>query len=333
MDTDIEEISVGHRVKASIVIPAYNAACFIKETLSSVLSQCNETVEVIVVDDGSTDETLATIRSYGDRVRCIHQKNSGGAASPRNAALSIANGEIVFFFDSDDLMKPGKISATLAIFEQNPAIGLVFTNFDTIDSTGRSLNVSFLKEYSTIREISRTELAHYILESEFAYRRLASENFIGTSGVAVRRTAIDEVGFFDANFCCGEDWDMWLRISRKFCLAYLPMVLHSYRRHNGNITASDPHRTICSQIAMLTKHLNSSSDASVSLSLRTLIAERNFSLAYVLYRCGRMTDARDALRQAAAGISRIRIALAWLKTLLGVRNVMHIKKKLGDYVA
>lgn len=316
-------------MKASIIVPAYNAGHFIEQTLNSILGQCDESIEIIVVDDGSTDDTLARIQAYGQRIRCVQQANSGGAASPRNRALSLAKGEFIFFFDSDDLMLGGKIAATLDMFATQPGLGLVFTNFETIDSNGHRLKENFLSEYPTIRELEADRRDHYVLTSDFAHSRLAQENFIGTSSAAVPRRVMDEIGPFNIDYYCGEDWDMWLRIAERYPIGYLPRILHSYRRHDGNITASDPMRTITSQIAMMTKHLKASSNQEFRRKIVAMIAERHFSLAYIHYRKGNTADARSMLRLAAVAMPKSKILITWFKILLGSQAGARIKRILG----
>jgi len=321
------------RSLASVIIPAYNAARFIEQTLDSVLAQCavqrNQRIEIIVVDDGSTDDTLARVRAYGDRVRCISQHNSGGAAAPRNRALELATGEFVFFFDADDVMHEGKIRAALEVFAAEPAVGLVFTNFASIDDSGRTLRPQFLSSYPTIAELERNPAPYYLLPSKDAHARLLGENFIGTSGVAVRRSVMREIGAFNLDYYCGEDWDMWLRISRKHAIAYLPRVLHAYRRHDNNITASDSMHTIPSQIAMLSGQLRLTEDPQQRDRLARIIAGNEFSLAYAYYRNGRNAEARASLSRAKGAVPAWKILWMHCKTLLGVQTTTRIKRLLG----
>jgi glycosyltransferase involved in cell wall biosynthesis len=320
-------------VLASVIVPAYNAGRFIEQTLDSVLAEAEaqhgRKVEVIVVDDGSQDDTLARVRAYGDRVRCFTQPNSGGAGAPRNRAISLARGEFLFFFDADDIMHPGKLRAALDVFAAEPSVGLVFTNYEMIDDAGDTILPRFLAEYPTIVELEREPMPYYVLPGRLAHDRLIGENFIGTSSVAVRRSVMRDVGQFNLDFYCGEDWDMWLRISNKYSLAYVPLVLHAYRRHHNSITASDPMHIIPSQIRMLSGHRDASRDPEYRLRLTQVIAGREFSLAYAYYRNGRGGDAIASLRRAAVGMPRRRIWWARVRTLIGVRTITRIKRIFG----
>ena len=157
---------------------------------------------------------------------------------------------------------------------------------------------------------------------------LIGENFIGTSGVAVRRSLMREVGAFNPDYYCGEDWDMWLRISRRHAIAYVPKVLHGYRRHEGNITASDSMHTIPSQIAMLTGHLQLTEDPELRARISRKIAGNEFSLAYAYYRNGRNAEARAALSRAKGGASAWRIFWTRCMTYVGRQTAARVKRLL-----
>jgi glycosyltransferase involved in cell wall biosynthesis len=117
----------------SVVIPAFNAAKYIRETLDSVLAQTYRPIEIVVVDDGSTDGTREQILAYGDRVRYVWQPNSGGCSSPRNYGVRMASGEFIAFLDADDLIAPERIAAAVAVMKRRPDVGLAFTNFAHFD--------------------------------------------------------------------------------------------------------------------------------------------------------------------------------------------------------
>jgi glycosyltransferase involved in cell wall biosynthesis len=317
-------------VSASIIVPAYNAGAYIEEALDSMLSQTPKCgtgcFEFIVVDDGSSDDTGALVRGYGDRVRYHRQDNSGGAAMPRNRGVELASSEFIFFFDADDVMYHGKVQAALDVFAAEPDVGLVFTNFASIDDVGQTLKPRFLGGYATIDELERDDRAYHVLPAAEAHTRLISENFIGTSGVAVRRSVLREAGPFNPAYYCGEDWDMWLRISRRHALAYIPRVLHGYRRHDRNVTGSDSRRVIESHIAMLRSHLAMNTDPALRARLSGRIARQEFSLAYAHYRHGSGGAARRALGRAVDGVPRAGRWWLWLKIAVGVRNTTRIKK-------
>ena len=119
----------------TVVIPTYNQASYLREAIDSVLAQTYPAIEVIVVDDGSTDETAAVLRSYGERIRAIHQENHG-AAHALNRGIREATGEFVCWLSSDDAFLPDKVALQVDAFAADPGLGLCFTGFDTIDAAG-----------------------------------------------------------------------------------------------------------------------------------------------------------------------------------------------------
>src|SRR6267142_4272392 len=125
----------------SVVIPNYNCGRFLAETLESVFAQTYPNVEVIVVDDGSTDDSLNVLESFAARVRVVRQANQGVSAA-RNAGIRESRGAFVAFLDADDLWHPEKLTKQIAVFA-NPAVGLVYCAVEYIDEQGRSLGTNF----------------------------------------------------------------------------------------------------------------------------------------------------------------------------------------------
>src|SRR5262245_12098539 len=116
-------------VKVSVVIPTYNCAEYIGQTLQSVLDQDYPNLDIIVMDDGSVDDTRGVVaRFQSEQITCLSQSNSGGPSKPRNVGIALAQGQYVALFDSDDIMLPGKIQAAVEFLEMNSQLGLVFTN-------------------------------------------------------------------------------------------------------------------------------------------------------------------------------------------------------------
>src|SRR5690606_16515588 len=120
----------------SVVIPAYNAAGLIGETIESILTQRYPSVEIIAVDDGSADATANVVEGFGSRVRLARQPNSGGCSSPRNHGLRLARGEYVTFFDADDLMLPDKLARQVQYLEAHPDVSMVLMDYRNFDKAG-----------------------------------------------------------------------------------------------------------------------------------------------------------------------------------------------------
>jgi glycosyltransferase involved in cell wall biosynthesis len=204
------------KVLVSTVIPAYNCAGFIADSITSALNQSYEPVEVIVVDDGSVDGTRDVVRSFGRGVRLLERVH-GGPAAARNTAIAAARGELVAFLDADDLWKPHKLATQVPLFE-NPAVGLVYSNFDYIDANGRLI---------------RTRLGRWYRGRIF--REVMRHGLIWTGTVVARREVFKRVGGFDESMPLAEDWDMWLRVSAFYEIDYDIRTLSSYRMREGSL--------------------------------------------------------------------------------------------------
>ena len=133
----------------SVIIPAFNSAGLLAETLDSVLGQTYRDLEILVVDDGSTDDTAKVVEAYGDQVRYFKQDNWGGPSRPRNVGVQNAGGSLIAIFDSDDLMMPDKIETAVDVFRRHPEVSFTFSNFQGIDQQGDVHKDDFLARYRT----------------------------------------------------------------------------------------------------------------------------------------------------------------------------------------
>lgn len=269
-------------MRASVIIPSYNAASTLPETIESILPQLTEHDEIIIVDDGSTDGTENCIRSYiGDRVRYIRQDNSGGPASPRNTGIKAAKGKYIFLFDSDDLMLPAKIETSTSILERNSDAGLLFTNFNTIDEQGHLLRHRFLDDYDFIKRLkSMEEGPVYRIEPPHACLQLAKENYIGTSGTVFPSSILTDLGYFDEKLKNGDDRDMWFRISKTYSVIYLDREFHSYRIHGQSISHDNPAKRAASKILVLQKQKEKPLNRKFKKNIMKLLSENYHDIAY-----------------------------------------------------
>jgi glycosyltransferase involved in cell wall biosynthesis len=205
----------------SIVIPAKNVAAYISETIASALAQ-DEVTEVIVVDDGSTDDTIAIVRAVADPRLHLMANDSAGVSSARNLGARHANGDWLVFLDADDRLRPGAVAALLAAARRAPRAVLVYGDYNTIDSEGR--------------QIGRRELLKGRRKpSGDVLARLASGNFIVNGGIALTRAeAFRAVGGFDVGLRYCEDWHCWCRLAAIGEFAFVPKLLLDYRVHTAN---------------------------------------------------------------------------------------------------
>ncbi|MTI98614.1 MAG: glycosyltransferase [Marinobacter adhaerens] len=288
--------------KASIIIPAYNAEQYIGQTLRSILGQSFEDFEVIVVDDGSTDQTARVVNEFNDaRIRYFHQANSGRPAAPRNRAIRECLGELVFIFDSDDIMLPGKLATTIKCMDQAPEAGLAFTGFACIDEQGSVINPSFLAAYSTLAGLEKEPVGNnaFLIRARTALRGLAASNYLGTSGVAIRRHVFDVVGGFDEDVRNSDDFLMWQAIASRFNLLYIPEIYHQYRVRSGSISLRSIEDRAPGLIACIEKMKQYHLDDPTALKLLDKrIGRYHFESGYSYFSQYRMNEARKAFLRA-----------------------------------
>lgn len=179
----------------SVIIPTYNRAWIVSEAIDSVLYQDYPNVELIVVDDGSTDDTQAILNKYNERIKVIYQNNSGVSAA-RNAGISKSSGEYIALLDSDDLWEEKKLSSQVRFFSENPEAMICQTEEIWIRN-GKRVNPK-LKHKKPSGMIFEQSL-HLCL--------------VSPSAVMIKRKLLDEVGLFDEELLSCEDYDLWLRIS------------------------------------------------------------------------------------------------------------------------
>ena len=206
--------------KVSTVIPAYNAVRFLPQTVASALAQTWQDFELLVVDDGSTDETRTWVANHSDaRVRLIEQAHQGTARA-RNLGIAQAQGDYIAFLDADDLWEPTKLEKQVACLGARPEVGLVHTAIRYIDDEG-----------SEIGKVLHSEGDGDVWEKVVLHMLVRCG-----STPLIRRSCFDKVGMFDTDLDFAEDWDMWLRIAAHFHFAVLNEPLVAYRQHHANTT-------------------------------------------------------------------------------------------------
>jgi glycosyltransferase involved in cell wall biosynthesis len=214
----------------SIIIPAYNQAQYLRQAITSVLTQTWRDVEIVVVDDGSTDETSSVVDEYCDdpRLRVIEQVNEGVGAA-RNRGIRESRGKYLCFLDADDWYHAEKVARQVAQLEAAPEVDWVYCDIIEVDAQGRPAS-----DYSVGR--MRTVLSGDIVES------LLIGGYFPPHTVMVRRSALDGVGGFDRDLDGNADYDLWLRLAisgRR--VEFLPERLAYYRRYDGQMSG-DPVR-------------------------------------------------------------------------------------------
>lgn len=205
--------------RVSVVMPCYNAAKYVDDAIHSLRAQTYDNFEVLAVDDGSTDETLARLerQAFMDRrIRYFSQKNAGPSAA-RNTALRHVNGEYVCFLDADDVLLPEKIERQVQFLQQHPDVDLVYSDYYTGDA---DLN---LTDLTTARHLQAADTLEAV----------ALKNGFPPLVPLFRRKLMDAIGEWDESFRMTEDWDYWIRAAKAGKFAYLPGAMVIYRTHGA----------------------------------------------------------------------------------------------------
>lgn len=217
----------------SVIIPCFNNASYVAEAIESVIHQTVTDVEIIVIDDGSTDNSADVVSRF-DHVKLIRQTNRGVSAA-RNNGAKLASGRSLLFLDADDRLHPGAIEAHLAAFASDPRCVLTFGTCDVIDSRGSVL-------YS-----------HRQPPSAYGFWDILLGVTPNPSQCMIRRDAFDEVGRFNEQIVFGEDWDCFLRLSRMGNVSCHGVVVADYRKHGGQSTRY-PSRMLVSMVKIIDTH-------------------------------------------------------------------------------
>ncbi|MCB0402469.1 MAG: glycosyltransferase [Flavobacteriales bacterium] len=206
----------------SVIVPAYNASSFIEETLRSVLTQTHNSLELICINDGSTDSTLSLLRkmeAQDDRITVIDKVNSG-VCDTRNLGIIKANGEFIIFLDADDVWESRMLETCVAVFNSQTNVNAIYTKGQLINE-----NTEKLDRYIEAEQINGVE---DILEWK--------KNHVATPSCTIMRTAvIEQSGIWDTNLSTAADQDFFLRIAQHFPIHAINEVLFYYRVHGNNM--------------------------------------------------------------------------------------------------
>jgi glycosyltransferase involved in cell wall biosynthesis len=208
--------------KVSVVIPAYNAMNYLLKTLESVLRQTFTDFEVLIINDGSSDNIVEWASELANpRVKLISQPNQGVSVA-RNTGIAHTQGEYIAFLDADDLWEPTKLEKQVCCLEENPAVGLVYTWTALIDQSSNPMGKVWVSD----------------LEGNVWQQIVVKDMISNGSSPMVRRSCFETVGVFDPKLSSAEDRDMWIRIAARYPFAVVKEPLTLYRRHPNNMTTN-----------------------------------------------------------------------------------------------
>lgn len=282
----------------SVVIPAYNRATLIGETLESVYGQTYEPLEVIVVDDGSSDSLEAALSPYIPRgLRLIRHEVNKGAPAARNTGIAAARGEFVAFLDSDDLWEPEKTARQVEkMLASTLDTALVYSGIRKIDQDGRFLGFKTPAKKGEI------------------YLDLLAENWIGSTSTAlVRASALAHVGGFDTTLRSRQDLDLWLRLAREFRIDFVDAPLVIYRVHTDRISSNVDSR-IQGYESLLSKYR-----ADIE-SHSAIHADYLYQIGFFYRRKGELSTACALFKQSLALRIRPKTLYYFVETSLRVRR-------------
>ena len=214
----LEELS---KIKplVSIITPSYNQGRFIEETIKSVLSQEYSNLEYIIIDGGSSDETLNILEKYSSRLKWISEPDKG-QSDAINKGLKMARGEIVAWLNSDDTYEPGAVEKAISFMTNNPEAALVYGHAGIIDEAG-----------SRVRQFEATEPFNL-------WRLIYVWDYIMQPTTFFRKCALEQVGYLkeELNWCM--DWDLWMRLGKEFPVGFIPEILANNREYAETKTST-----------------------------------------------------------------------------------------------
>lgn len=242
----------------SIIIPNYNHAQYVGDAIWSVLTQEYHNFEIIVVDDGSTDNSREVIAQFGDKVQYIHQKNAGLSAA-RNTGIKASKGTLIGVLDADDMYESIFLSTLVAALQENSDADGIYCGYQFVDHKNNLLP-----------QIEARPVDHDKL-----YDALLDGNFFVPESIFLRRYVYDNVGLFDETLRACEDWDVWLRVTKKYKIFHSNYILTRHRVLPGSMS-TDPLRMLTARLTVLKKHVGDEpAEGGVS------VAHRAYGRAYL----------------------------------------------------
>ncbi len=216
--------------KITVIIPTYNSARFLPAAIQSVLDQTRKDVEILILDDASTDNTHEVLSPFlkDSRVRLVSHPHNIGITANRNYGLSIAKGEYIAMLDSDDVwLDSCKLERQIEILETHPHIAIVGTHAKIIDEHGSTLGTI------THKSADRSIRASMMFRNQFIQ-----------SSILIRKSILEDVGYYDEHMPIWEDYELWLRIGIKYQFRNIPEQLIAYRVHESNISKSSKKKSL-----------------------------------------------------------------------------------------
>jgi len=303
-------------MQVSVVIPAHNAERCIAATVRSALLSDLSDLEVVVVDDGSSDRSAEVVRDIGDpRIVVMQISASGGAGRPRNIGIAHARAPYIALLDADDLLKPGKLSAAVQALDRHPEAGFAFGDFEQIDAEGRVLEPSVHSGARPMPQLASAavEDSWRLISAAELQRGLLDHNFIATSSVVMRKSAFARCGPFNEALMYAEDHDLWFRLAHGCSALYQQRIGHSYRIAPGSLTYLPSARALHDRIEVLRQEKRRRGAPAERRELERKIAVDFARLGYLHRRRRERLAAAAAFAQALLRQPNV----PWMRALVG----------------
>lgn len=317
-------------MKISAIIPAYNSASFIPDAVNSILRQTQPVYEIIVVDDGSSDNTADVVKALGHDIIYLRQDNQGPSAA-RNLGINRARGDWIAFLDADDQWTPEKMEEQLSALKKYPELRLISSDMAEIDNDGKMITPTVLGKHHLLDRFERLDgkpLPNALAE-------LMTKNFIPTGTVLVERQLLLACGLFNSIIRFGEDLELWAKIASRQPITCLPKVHMLRRQHGENATGSTlPMLMDLVKVTRSIRESNAPTLKNQGLDADRLVADALWNLGYWYFQQGDFMNARrtfsDSLNEELTqrGLT-YRLASSMPAGL--IRKIRQTKKTLTGY--
>lgn len=309
-------------MKISAVIPAYNSARFIAAAVTSINAQTTAIDEIIIIDDGSTDNTEQIVADLPGNIVYVKQPNQGPSAA-RNRGIEMAKGDWIAFLDADDQWTPDKIARQRQTLETYPSLHLIAGDMAEIDNQDKVIVDSVLAKHHLL-DTFKTMAGKPIPN---ALSQLVKKNFIPTGTVLAKRGTLMEAGLFNPEIRFGEDLELWAKIAAQHPITCLPDVLMLRRQHGENATQASENMLVDLTKVMrsLCRHTGTQLQQQ-GIAPNRLVADSYWTLGYWYFAVGESNKARQAFGNSLRQRFSLRSALYFLVSLLPPHSIARLRR-------
>nr|WP_246722809.1 glycosyltransferase [Aliikangiella sp. G2MR2-5] len=285
----------------SVVLPTQNRAFCIERAVESVLNQTYQNIEVIIIDDGSTDNTAEIVKQWQGKVS-YHFEKCDGASKARNVGIKMAKGDYLAFIDSDDFWERDKLRQQVELLEKNPELGLSFTNGVIINENGK--------------EGRKYEVIPHTGDAVFGLKEVLEDPYFGLPTVIVKKEVIGKVGLFDEELKTAEDLDFFMRVALHFKVGYLHNKLVKIYVTEGSLSSDDT--SYEDNIKVVTRFVETNKKACLDagFDVESALSNINYEYAKSLLWMGRNKAARERLIEAFRHKFHLNIAYLFIKSYI-----------------